>query len=76
MQQIEIKRDFSILFDAVKTENVQYYSEEKIQHIKKIVIQKLQKRNLLKFEFKKNPDRFFKKSLWGILAPYQNWYQQ
>ena len=39
MKQIVFKRKFSLLFDAVKTENVQYL-EEKIQPIKKIVIKK------------------------------------
>ena len=34
MQQIVFKREFSVLFDAVKTKNVQYL-EEKIQLIKK-----------------------------------------
>ena len=39
MQQIVFKREFSVLFYAVKTENVQYL-EEKIQSIKEIVIEK------------------------------------
>ena len=50
MQQIVIKREFSILLDAVKTENVQYL-EEKILPIKKIVIEKILKKNRLTFEF-------------------------
>ena len=41
MQQTVLKRELSVLFDAVKTENVQYL-EEKIQHIKNIVIEKIQ----------------------------------
>ena len=49
MEQIIFKREFFILFDAVKTENVQYL-EEKIQAIKKIVIEKIQKKKSLKFE--------------------------
>ena len=36
MQQIVFKREFSILFNAVKTENMEYL-EEKIQLIKKII---------------------------------------
>ena len=36
MQQIEFKREFSVLFDAVTTESVQYL-EEKIQPIKKML---------------------------------------
>ena len=47
MQQIVFKRKFSILFDVVKTENVQYL-EERIQPIKKIVIEKIQKKKLIK----------------------------
>ena len=39
MQQIVFKRNFSVLFDTVKTENVQYLAE-KVQPIKKIVIKK------------------------------------
>ena len=42
MQQIVIKKEFSILVDAIKTKNVQYL-EEKIQPIKKTVIEKIQK---------------------------------
>ena len=38
-----VKREFSIPFDAVKTENAQH-SEKKIQPIKKIVIEKIQKK--------------------------------
>ena len=60
MQQIVIKREFSILFDAVKTENVQYL-EEKMQPIKRIAIEKSRKKiaenlNFVKFRsiFKKN----------------------
>ena len=45
MQQIVFKREFSILFDAVKTEKVQYL-EEKIRPIKKIVTQKIQKKKI------------------------------
>ena len=43
MQQIVFKREFSFLFDAVKTENVQYL-EEKIQPTKKNVIKKSRKK--------------------------------
>ena len=49
-QQIVFKREFSVLFDAVKTENVQYL-EEKMQPIKRILSKKFQKKNRLKFEF-------------------------
>ena len=45
MQQIVFKREFFVIFDAFKTENEQYL-EEKIQPIKKIVIQKIQKKSL------------------------------
>ena len=47
MQQILFKREFSVLIDAVKTENVQYLVK-KIQPIKKIVIEKIQKKIPLK----------------------------
>ena len=50
MQQIVFKRKYSVLFDAVKTENVQYL-EENIQPIKKIVIEKIEEKNRLKYEF-------------------------
>ena len=43
MQQFVCKIEFSILFDAVKTENVQYL-EEKTHRIEEIVIQKIQKK--------------------------------
>ena len=49
MEHIIFKREFSVLFDAVKTENVPYL-KEKIELIKKIVIKKSRK-NHLKFEF-------------------------
>ena len=39
MQQIVFKREFSVLFDAVKTENMQYL-DEMVPPIKKIVIEK------------------------------------
>ena len=39
MQQIVFKREFSVLFEAIKTENVQYLEGE-IQHIKMFVIDK------------------------------------
>ena len=42
MQQIAFKRELSDLLDAVKTENVEYL-EEKVQPIKKIVIEKIKK---------------------------------
>ena len=51
MQQLAFKREFSVLFNAVKTENVPYL-EEKIQPIEKIIIEKnLEKKKSLKFEF-------------------------
>ena len=65
MQQIVFKKEFSVLFDAVKTENLQYL-EKKIQPIKKIAI----KKNRLR-----TADRFSKNSLQGVLNPYQIWYQ-
>ena len=40
MQQIIVQTKFSVLFDAIKTENVQHL-EEKIQPIKKIFIEKI-----------------------------------
>ena len=40
MQQIVFKREFSILFDAVKTENVQHL-KEKILPVKEIVIENI-----------------------------------
>ena len=43
MQKIVFKREFSALFDSVKTENAQYF-EEKIQPIKKFDIEKIQKK--------------------------------
>ena len=48
MQQIEFKKEFTVLFDTVKTENVQYLEKKKMQPIEKIVIEK---KNCLKFEF-------------------------
>ena len=39
MQEMEFKRKLSVLFDAVKTENVRCI-EEKIQLVKKILIEK------------------------------------
>ena len=50
MQQILLKREFSVLFYADETENLQCL-EEMIWPIKKIVIEKIQKKNRLKFEF-------------------------
>ena len=47
MQQIVVKREFSVLFDRIKTKIVQYL-ERKIQPIKKIFIKKEKKKNLLK----------------------------
>ena len=44
MQQIAFKREFSVVFDAVKTKNVQYL-EEKMQPIKNIFIENIQKKN-------------------------------
>ena len=45
MKQIVFKRKFSVLLNALKTENVQHL-EEKIQTIKNIVIKKIQKKLL------------------------------
>ena len=50
MQKNVFKREFSVLFDVVKTENLQYL-EEKVRPIKKIVISQIQKKNRLKLEF-------------------------
>ena len=50
MQKIVFKREFSALFDSVKTENAQYF-EEKIQPIKKFIIKKNSEKNRLKLEF-------------------------
>ena len=50
MLQIVFKREFSVLFNAAKTENVQYL-EEKRQPVNKIVKEQIQKKNCLKFEF-------------------------
>ena len=47
MQRIVFKREFSVAFDAIKTENV-HYLEEKIQPIKKIVIKKGRKKKFLR----------------------------
>ena len=44
------------------------YLEEKMHPIKKIVIQKIPKKNQLKFE--RNPGRFPRISLRDILTPY------
>ena len=41
MQQIVFKRDFSVLFNAIKTENVQYLEEKILQSIKKFVIENI-----------------------------------
>ena len=43
MHHIVFEREFSDLFDAVKTQNVQYL-EEKVQLIKKLVFEKIQKK--------------------------------
>ena len=40
MQQFAFKREIAVLFDAIRTENVQYF-KEKIQLIKKIVTEKI-----------------------------------
>ena len=57
MQQIVFKREFFVLFDAVKTETVQYL-EEKVQPNKNIVIKKSIRKNRLKFDFKKSRSIF------------------
>ena len=59
MQLIVFKREFFVLFDTIKTENVQHL-EKKIKPIKKIVIKKIQKK-LLKICFLRHSDRFLKK---------------
>ena len=73
MQQIVFEREFFAVFDASKTENVH---REKAQPIKKIVIEKVQKRNLLKFEFleiqidfQKNLFEVFLHHTWDISIP-------
>ena len=60
MQQIVFKRNFSVLFDSIKTENVQYV-EEKIQAIKKIVIKKNPEKKLFQISILRYPDQFLKK---------------
>ena len=45
MQQIIFKREFSVLFYGVKNETVQYL-KEKIQPFEKIVIKKIQKKEI------------------------------
>ena len=62
MQQIVYKIEFSILFDAIKTENVQYL-EEKLQSIKKLVIEKIRKKIAANFNFNKSRSIFQKISL-------------
>ena len=47
MQQIVFKKEFSVLFDAIKTENVQYLKEE-IQPVKMIAMEKSKNKKLLK----------------------------
>ena len=44
MRKIVFKREFSVLFDSVKTENEQYL-EEKIQPVKNIVTKEIQKKS-------------------------------
>ena len=50
LQQNVFKSEFSVLFDAVKTKNVQFL-EEKIEPIKKIFIKKSPEKNHLKIKF-------------------------
>ena len=69
MHQIVFKREFSVLFDAVKTENVQSL-DEKIWPIKKDCYWKKSRKKSLKIWILKNPDWFLKKSLQGVLTPY------
>ena len=45
MQQIVIKKEFSILVDAIKTKNVQYL-EEKIQPLKRLLSKISRKKSL------------------------------
>ena len=51
MQQIIFKREFSFLFDAVKTENVQYLEGKKQPNKRDCCRKKSRKKNHLKFEF-------------------------
>ena len=66
MQQTVFKRQFPVLLDAVKAENVQHH-EEKTQPIKNIVIEKIQKKIASNLNFKKYRLIFEKKSLQGVL---------
>ena len=59
MQQIVFKREFSVIFYTIKTENV-LYLEEQIQRIKKIVIRKIQKKIAKNFNFNKSRSIFEK----------------
>ena len=52
MQQITFKREFSIIFDAVKTKNVQYLKEN-IHHIKKTVLKTNPRKITENLNFKK-----------------------
>ena len=49
MQKAVFKREYSVLFHVVKTENVQCLEKKKIQAIKKTVIKIIQKRNRIRF---------------------------
>ena len=64
MQQIVFKRGFSILFETVKTENVQHL-EKKIQPIKNIVIEKIQKKIVSNLNFNKSR-LIFEKNLFKV----------
>ena len=79
MQQNVFKTEFPVLFDTVKTENVQYL-EEKMLPIEKIAIENIQKKIALNFNFKKSKSIFVKISSMCLystsaVSPHQIWYQ-
>ena len=55
MQQILFKSEFSVLFDAAKTKNVQYL-EEKVQPLKRLLSKKIQKKKSFKIVILRNPE--------------------
>ena len=77
MEQIVFKWEFSVLFDAAKTESEQYL-EEKI-NLLNILSKKIQEKTP-KILILGNPDRFSEKSLRGGsysmpgVSPFQIWY--
>ena len=68
MQQTVFKRKFFILLDAVKSENIQHL-EEKIEPIKNIVIENIQKKIVSNLSFKKYRLIFEKKKI-SSRTPY------